>query len=332
MKVAVVGAGAWGTALALTSVGQGHETALWSWQAEHARALARDRENKQFFPGFALPPALFVSNSKEEILLGADLVLFVVPLSALRETLRAVCPHLEPSATLILASKGIEQDTLLVPSAIAEEEIRNSRERTVVLSGPSFAAEVARRMPTNLVAAASTEAARNLVQSALSSEWLRIYTSSDPIGVEVGGALKNVIAIAAGAVDGLGLGHNTRAALITRGMAEIARLAVALGGSKLTVSGLSGVGDLILTATGELSRNRTLGFRLGRGEPLIEALSESQGVAEGYTTAKSAYELGVRTGIEMPITDAVYSVLYRGRSPQDALRILLSRPLHAENE
>jgi glycerol-3-phosphate dehydrogenase (NAD(P)+) len=246
--------------------------------------------------------------------------------------LRAVCPHLEPSATLILASKGIEQDTLLVPSAIAEEEIRNSRERTVVLSGPSFAAEVARRMPTNLVAAASTEAARNLVQSALSSEWLRIYTSSDPIGVEVGGALKNVIAIAAGAVDGLGLGHNTRAALITRGMAEIARLAVALGGSKLTVSGLSGVGDLILTATGELSRNRTLGFRLGRGEPLIEALSESQGVAEGYTTAKSAYELGVRTGIEMPITDAVYSVLYRGRSPQDALRILLSRPLHAENE
>jgi glycerol-3-phosphate dehydrogenase (NAD(P)+) len=329
MKVAVFGAGAWGTALALTAFRLGHETALWSWQNEHVAAMRRTRENS-FLPGFTLPDALAISASAAEVAERADLAIFAVPLGALRSTVRLAHLHVGADAVIALACKGIEQGTLLVPSAIVEQEWPEAAPRTVVLSGPSFAGEVARRVPTNLVAASADPGAAGLVQTSLSSEWLRLYTSSDPTGVEVGGALKNVIAIAAGAVDGLGLGHNTRAALITRGIAEIGRLAVVLGGSQLTVAGLSGVGDLILTCTGEQSRNRTLGYRLGRGESLEQALSGSHGVAEGYTTAESAHELGVRHGIEMPITDAVYSVLYGGKSPQEALRSLLSRPLHAE--
>jgi len=331
MKVAVLGAGAWGTALALTAQQQGHETWLWSWQAEHVAAMNSSHENS-FLAGISLPPELVISAQVERTVSQADFVILAVPLGALRATLELARPHMNDGAVLALACKGIEPDTLLVGSAIVEQEWPEAFVRTVVLSGPSFASEVARRVPTNLVAASLNPRIATLVQKWLSTEWLRLYTSSDPMGVEVGGALKNVIAIAAGAVDGLGLGHNTRAALITRGIAEIGRLAVVLGGSLLTVAGLSGVGDLVLTCTGEQSRNRTLGYRLGRGDTLEQALAGSHGVIEGYMTAKSAHELGVRHGIQMPITDAVYSVLFAGQSLQSAVRALLARPLHAEWE
>lgn len=332
MKISVLGAGAWGTALARALAERDHEVVLWTWQPEHASAMRQAGENTAFFPGHALPQRLRIESDLEQAARSAELLFFAIPSPALRATARAVYLHVPVGALAVIACKGIETDSLSLMTDVVREETLPKPLPSVVLSGPSFADEVARKMPTNLVAASDDDDHAQLVQRAVSSEWLRVYTSGDPLGVEVGGALKNVIAIAAGAIDGLGLGHNTRAALITRGIAEMGRLAVALGGSQQTVAGLSGVGDLILTCTGDLSRNRALGFKLGRGATLAEALGESRGVAEGYTTAKSAYELGRRHGVAMPIVDAVHSVLYEGNSPPAALKALLARPLHAEWE
>lgn len=329
----MLGAGAWGTALGLVLVERGYEVSLWSHEAEHVVRTQTARENVDFFPGFPFPNALSVTGDLQAAVEGAPFVVVVVPSQAVREVLRKAAEWMLPGALLVLASKGIEQGSheLMTQVAVAEGR-KELSERVVVLSGPSFASEVARKVPTNLVAAATNATAATEVQRVFSSEWLRVYTSADPIGVEVGGALKNVIAIAAGAVDGLGLGHNTRAALMTRGIAEMARMAVALGGSQITLAGLSGIGDLILTCTGEASRNRTLGYKLGTGVPLVTALEASRGVAEGYSTAKSAFELSRELGVEMPIIAAVHSVLYGGSSPTLALRSLLSRPLHSEWE
>lgn len=332
MKISVLGAGAWGTALARSLIERDHEVTLWTWQPDHAAAMKQARENVAFFPGHALPENLAIEADLGRALEGAELFVLAVPSPVLRATLRSALPFLSARPTAVIASKGIETDSLSLMTEVVEDETKSAPLPSVVLSGPSFADEVARRMPTNLVAASTDKAQALLVQQAVASEWLRVYTSEDPIGVEVGAALKNVIAIAAGAIDGLGLGHNTRAALITRGIAEMARLAMALGGSQLTVAGLSGVGDLILTCTGDLSRNRALGYKLGQGATLAEALEKSRGVAEGYTTAKSAYELGQQNGVAMPIVEAVYSVLYGGSSPKEALKALLARPLHAEWE
>jgi glycerol-3-phosphate dehydrogenase (NAD(P)+) len=258
-------------------------------------------------------------------------VLLAAPSHTVRELLSHAAPHWPPAAILVSAAKGIENDTLLTTAEVAGEVLgERLGRRIVVLSGPSFAAEVAARQPTSLVAAADDIQLAERVQRELSLGRLRVYTSSDPMGVQVAGALKNVIAIAVGASDGLGFGQNARAALITRGLSEIARLGVAKGGRAGTAAGLAGLGDLVLTCTGEMSRNRTVGFELGRGRPLVEVLAALGHVAEGVTTARSAHDLAFELGVELAICAQVYQVLYAGKLPQDAVEDLIRRPLVRE--
>jgi glycerol-3-phosphate dehydrogenase (NAD(P)+) len=329
--LAILGAGAWGTALARLLSERGEATRLWTWQGDHAEAMQRDRENHAFLRGFTLPAELLVSADLEFTLRSATAVVLVVPTAGFRATLEQARPFIESDATLIIASKGIEPGSLMLLSEVAEAVLGPSaRERTVVLSGPSFAKEVALGLPTSLVAAAHSNELATRVQQRLSTDRFRVYAGDDPIGVQVGGALKNVIAIAAGACDGLGFGYNTRAALITRGLAEIARLALAKGGHALTLAGLAGLGDLVLTCTGELSRNRTLGYELGRGTSLADALSGLGHVAEGVVTAESAYHLAERLSVELPISGEVYRVLFEQKPVSEAVRAVLSRPLTRE--
>ncbi len=330
-QVTVLGAGAWGTALArLLSLG-GRQVTLWSWQEEHAEALRRERENSQFLPGVPLPENLRVTSEISEAASQADWIVIVVPTHAVRSTLERVRPVARRDVRWVCASKGIENDSLMLMSEVLEDVLgKEARARSAFFSGPSFAKEVARCLPTNVVAAAESPELARETQALFATDWLRVYTSGDPIGVEVGGALKNVIAIAAGACDGLGFGHNTRAALITRGIAEMARLTMAKGGEVITLAGLSGIGDLILTCTAEVSRNRSLGFALGSGKTLDEALASLPGIAEGFLTAKSAHELAARLEVELPITEAVYSVLHEGKATREAVRELLSRPVRSE--
>jgi glycerol-3-phosphate dehydrogenase (NAD(P)+) len=331
-KIAVLGAGAWGTALA-RHLAEQSRVLLWTWQAEHARALAEERENRAFLPDFSLPEAIVPTADIAEAVDGAQLVVVVVPSEAVRGTLAACASRLSPQATLVMAAKGIEPGSLMLLSEVTRDVLgAPAEQRSVFLSGPSFALEVARGLPTNLVAAGRDAQRSLLVQQRFASDRLRVYSSDDPAGVQVGGALKNVIAIAAGASDGLGFGHNTRAALITRGLAEMARLAVAKGGSVLTLSGLAGLGDLVLTCSAELSRNRTVGYELGQGRKLAEVLSGLGHVAEGVTTAQSAYQLAERLGVELPITSEVHAVLCQGKPVAQAVRDLLARPLRKEGE
>jgi glycerol-3-phosphate dehydrogenase (NAD(P)+) len=331
-KIAVLGAGAWGTALARLLAEQSR-VALWTWQVEHARALQHDRENRQFLPGYALSEQISPTADMGEAVDGAGIVVVAVPSEAVRATLNAAAGRLLPDATLVVVAKGIEPVTLMLLSEVTRDVLGSVAEQhAVFLSGPSFALEVARGLPTNLVAAGRDAERSLLVQQRFASDRLRVYSSDDPAGVQVGGALKNVIAIAAGASDGLGFGHNTRAALITRGLAEMGRLAVAKGGSVLTLSGLAGLGDLVLTCSAELSRNRTVGFELGRGRKLADVLSGLGHVAEGVTTAQSAYHLAERLGVDLPITSEVHDVLYSGKPVAEAVRDLLARPLKKEWE
>ena len=335
MRIAVLGAGAWGTALAQVLSMKGHQTCLWTWQVDHASRMSAARTN-EFLPDIDLPTELTITSDLPEALAGVELIVLAVPSVAMRATFRATLPFVSPNTGVVCASKGIEQDTLHLMSEVVEDEQQKASRQPylpfAVLSGPSFAREVARKVPTNLVAASKDAAFGLKVQHIFSMPWLRVYTSDDPVGVEIGGALKNVIAVAAGACDGLGLGHNTRAALITRGIAEMARLVTAKHGSILTLAGLAGIGDLVLTCTGELSRNRTLGFKIGAGESVAQALASSDGVSEGYVSAKSAHELALALGVELPICEAVFSVLYGGKSAAEALSDLLGRPLRAEWE
>jgi glycerol-3-phosphate dehydrogenase (NAD(P)+) len=329
--VAILGAGAWGTALARVLAEHGEAPRLWTWQAEHALAMQRERENREFLPGFPLHAAIEPSADFARTLRGADAVLVVVPTAAFRGTLEQARAFIPADATIIIASKGIEPGSLMLLSEVVEDVLgAAARARTVVLSGPSFAKEVALGLPTSLVAAARSEPLATSVQQRFSSDRFRVYAGDDPIGVQVGGALKNVIAIAAGACDGLGFGHNTRAALITRGLAEVARLALAKGGHVLTLAGLAGLGDLVLTCTGELSRNRTVGYELGRGKSLIDAVGELGHVAEGVVTAESAYHLAARLGVDLPISSEVYRVLFEDKPVLEAVRAVLSRPLKRE--
>lgn len=335
MKVAVLGAGAWGTALAQVLCENGHDTSLWTWQADHAARMKQTREN-EFLPGVRLFDQVQVSSELEHVLDQAEIVTVVVPSSAVRQTIALAAGYLRAETRVVCATKGIEQATLQLMSEVVEDELARTMRSPILpigaLSGPSFAREVGQRLPTNLVAASKDAELALLMQRVYSTPWLRVYTSDDPIGVEIGGALKNVIAIAAGACDGLGLGENTRAALITRGIAEMARLVRRKQGSVLTLAGLAGMGDLVLTCTGSMSRNRTLGYKIGSGMSVEAALSSSDGVAEGYITAKSAHDLALSLGVELPICKAVHSVLYEGKSASDALADLLSRPLRSEWE
>jgi glycerol-3-phosphate dehydrogenase (NAD(P)+) len=329
-RIAVLGAGAWGTALAQHLGSHGVPVALWTRRAELAEELLRTRANP-LLPGISLAATAAISHRLEEVLEGARLVLLAAPSHNVRELLSRAAPHWPSEAILVSAAKGIENQTLLTTGEVADQVLgERLAQRIVVLSGPSFAAEVAAGQPTSLVAAAQDVQHAECVQRQLSLGRLRVYTSSDPMGVQVAGALKNVIAIAVGASDGLGFGQNARAALITRGLSEIARLAVAKGGRAGTAAGLAGLGDLVLTCTGEMSRNRTVGFELGRGRPLAEVLATLGHVAEGVTTARSAHDLARALGVELPICAQVCQVLYAGKLPQDAVGDLLRRPLGRE--
>jgi glycerol-3-phosphate dehydrogenase (NAD(P)+) len=327
---AVVGAGAWGTVLADLLAGNGHAVQLWAREADVVESILTRHENVRFLAGFALSSALAATTILSDAVRGAELVVFAAPSAHLREIAERAAPHLRPNATLAVATKGIEERSLAPMTQVAQEST-DVTHPVVVLSGPSFAAEVAARQPTAVVAASSAPGAAQLVQRALASQTFRVYTHADVMGVALGGSLKNVIAVATGVSDGLGLVANSRAALITRGLAEITRLGVALGARAATFAGLAGLGDLVLTCTGALSRNRALGEAVGRGLTLDEAIAAGgETVAEGVVTARSAQSLGDREGIEMPIVRAVNRVLFDGRPARRAISDLMERELRAE--
>jgi len=329
-RITVLGSGAWGTAIALSLVRKGgHEVTLWSHRAESAEALNRHRENLHFLPGFALPEALHVTAEAGTAVAGAEILVCVAPSEFLSQTMARIARHLSDGQILVSATKGLEDHTFLRMSEVIQRGVAQAGLTLPVgvLSGPSFAQEVAAGMPTAVTIAFSDSAIAAFIQKEFSSPTLRLYTNDDVVGVEMGGALKNVIAIAAGVLAGLGLGLNSAAGLITRGIAETTRLAVAAGGRRETLSGLSGVGDLVLTCTGSLSRNRTVGFELGRGRKLPEILAALDGkVAEGVRTTRAALGLARKLGIEMPITEQMELILDEGKEPKEAIRELMLRP------
>jgi glycerol-3-phosphate dehydrogenase (NAD(P)+) len=330
-NVAVLGAGSWGSALAGVLAEKGDRVRLWARRAELADEINTTRVNARYLANKRFPENLTATANLAEALEDAELVVFVAPSHATREVAHQAAPLIPDRATVVSATKGIENDSLRFMDEVLSEELpRSVHDRFAFLSGPSFAKELAMATPTGIVIASRSPEVRDAVMHRFHTPYLRVYGSDDVIGVECGGALKNVIAIAAGAIEGMGLGHNTRAILITRGLAEIARLSVARGGSPLTLAGLSGMGDLVLTCTGELSRNRTVGMELGRGRKLGEILASLGHVAEGVKTAKSAYDLSKRLGIEMPITCEVYSVLYEDKPVIEAARSLMARDLTLE--
>jgi glycerol-3-phosphate dehydrogenase (NAD(P)+) len=331
--IAVLGAGAWGTALAKTLSDKGHRVRLWSWLKPHADAIERERTNTEFLPGFRLGPTLRATSDLEAALSGAGMVLTAVPTHALREVLGKAARHIPPDAPILSVSKGIEVSTLRLVSEIFEDCLpAATHARVAYLGGPSFAKEVAQGMPTAVVVACRNESVAKRWQDALSTDRLRVYTTDDVIGIELGGALKNVIAIAAGISDGLGFGHNSRAALITRGLAEMTRLATKMGAHPMTLAGLGGMGDLVLTCTGDLSRNRTVGLELGKGRKLPDILAGMTQVAEGVRTTKAAHDLARREGVEMPITDAMYRILYEDQPPLEAVVELMTRRPRPERD
>jgi len=332
-KIAIIGGGGWGTALAiaLTRSSRSHELALWAHSADVVEMLSGGRVNEIYLPGFELPASVEVTGSLEEALAGAGIVLGVMPSAHAREIYRAMRPHVQPSAVFVSATKGLEPAShARISEAIAQELGRSGSSGVAVLSGPSFALEVAAGHPTAVVLASTEGKLASEVQEEFSGPQFRLYTNDDVIGTEIAGAVKNVIAIAAGICTGLELGTNTMAALVTRGLAEMTRLAVALGGRRETLSGLAGVGDLILTATGELSRNRSVGVQLGKGRDLGEILGSTRRIAEGVGSAAATLELARRKGVEMPITEQVHTVLMAGRVTRDAVRELMERRLRQE--
>jgi glycerol-3-phosphate dehydrogenase (NAD(P)+) len=333
-RIAVLGAGAWGTSIALSLCRRGgHEVTLWAYSPDEACKIDRARENILFLPGFALPGELAVTaemNPIEE----AQIVVSVIPSEFLRPTLQRVKTHLHNGQFVVSATKGVEKNTHLRMTEVISQVLEPAGVLVSIgaFSGPSFALEVAQGQPTAITVAFSDLQVATLIQQEFGSETLRIYTSTDVIGVELGGALKNVIAIAAGVAVGVGLGHNSTAALITRGIAEITRLAVACGGRRETLAGLSGVGDLVLTCTGSLSRNRTVGHALGQGRKLPEILESLGGkVAEGVLTTKAALGLARERGIEMPITEQMELILEEGKDPREAIKELMLRPGKGEH-
>ena len=330
-NIGVIGAGSWGTTLADLLAKRGHSVTLWAYEPELVREMETLRENRLFLPGITLAPNLAFTNDLQEAVRGKELLLFVVPSQVLRGVLRQALPAVSSDAVILSASKGIEVGTLQAVSQVYEELLPPALfSRFSVISGPSFAREVAYEMPTAVVAAAEDESVAKRVQQAFTCGFFRVYTNSDVIGVELGGALKNVIAIGAGIADGLGFGCNTRAALITRGLAEITRLGLAMGARAETFAGLAGMGDLVLTCTGDLSRNRTVGIQLGQGSSLKEILGEMRMVAEGVKTTESTWQLAQRHGVDMPITEQVFRVLYEGKSARTAVIELMTRDLKAE--
>lgn len=325
-KIAVIGGGAWGTALAAHAARLDHEVLIWAREPEVVRDINERAENVLFLEGVRLPKALRASASPAEVLAGAEVVILVPPSAFLRNVAGVIAEHVPRSARVVVASKGIEERTLELMTDVAAEALGGDAAAEIcALSGPSFAREVGSGLPTDVVVASKSDEAAAAVADALHSPFFRVYTSKDPIGVEIGGAMKNVLAIAAGVCDGLGMGSNARAALMTRGLSEMARLGVALGGDPLTFMGLSGVGDLILTSTGALSRNRALGMKVAEGIEAGKYLAAQRTVAEGYLTARAAWRLAQKLGVDVPITEQVYYVLHEDRPLLEAMKMLLTR-------
>lgn len=324
--IGVIGSGAWGTALACHAASLGHATTLWAREAPVADDVNARHRNTLYLPDVPLHPGLRATVDAAAAVAGADLVLLVSPSTFLRAVAARVAAHVPPGALVVVATKGLEEGTLALMTDVVRAAIPTvTDDRLAVLSGPSFAREVAKGLPTDVTVASAGALAARAVQPVLHAPSFRVYASDDPVGVQVGGAVKNVIAVAAGACEGLGLGTNARAALITRGLAEITRLGVALGANPLTFLGLAGVGDLVLTCTGALSRNHALGLKLAEGVDPQAWLAGRTSVAEGYLTSAAAWALAQKRGVDMPITEQVFHVLHRGRSLHDALRVLMAR-------
>jgi glycerol-3-phosphate dehydrogenase (NAD(P)+) len=327
---AVVGAGAWGTALADLLARNGHCVHLWAREADVVASIASSQENRRFLAGVRLAAEIQPNHDVTDAVRGAALIVYAPPSEHFREVVRASAPAVDAGATIAVASKGLEPETLDVMTAVAADELPGRP--VVALSGPSFAAEVAARQPTAVVAAGRDETATTFVQRVLSSGEFRVYTHDDALGVELGGALKNVMAVATGICEGLGLGFNSRAALITRGLAEMTRLGVALGAQPATFAGLAGMGDLVLTCTGALSRNRSLGVAIGKGQTLAEAMAGKETVAEGVTTAKSALRLARKVDVDMPIVAGVHRILFEGQPARESIADLMERELRSESD
>ncbi len=327
MQIAVVGSGGWGTALAILLHENGHQVTLWSFLPEETETFLRTHENP-LLKGVALP-AEITYTTELSCVRGKKLVVLATPSFAVRATAEKLCAHLDADALLVSVAKGIEKDSGMRMSEIVEAVTGHT---TVALSGPSHAEEVARGIPTGCVAACREQAAASAVQDVFMSERFRVYTSPDPVGVELAAALKNVIALCAGILDGMGCGDNTKALMMTRGLTEIARLGIALGGSRETFAGLAGVGDLIVTCTSMHSRNRRAGILIGKGKTAEQAMKEVGAVVEGYYAAASARELARKAGVDMPISEGAYQILYEGRSPQEILTNLMMRRKRDEIE
>ena len=328
-EVVILGAGGFGTALAVHEARMGHRVTLWSLFEEEIRTLKADGENKKLLPGIAIPKEVELTNDLSCIE-RAKMAVLAVPSFAVRETAKRIAGKINPHAVAVNVAKGLEPHTLKRLSVVLKEELPDCE--IVVLSGPSHAEEVGREMPTTVVAAGHDRAATETVQHLMMNRSLRIYCNDDVVGVELGGALKNIIALAAGIIDGLGYGDNTKAALMTRGMAEISRLGVAMGARSSTFSGLTGIGDLIVTCTSMHSRNRRAGILIGEGVSAKEAVARIGMTVEGYIASESAYRLAQQTGVEMPIISGVYQILYENRSPRDVIEQLMGRPKACESE
>jgi glycerol-3-phosphate dehydrogenase (NAD(P)+) len=331
MRCTVVGAGAWGTALADLLARNGHEVRLWAREPDVVASINARHENTRFLAGARLDPGVRATGDMAEALAGRPaLVTYATPSHVLREIVRQAAAVIDPRAIVVVASKGIERESLAIMTQVVEEELEAPL--VVALSGPSFAVEVAARQPTAVVVASEHDGAALIAQEAFSSDSFRAYTHDDVVGVELGGALKNVMAVATGIAEGVGLGFNSRAALITRGLAEMSRLGTALGANPATFAGLAGMGDLVLTCTGTLSRNRAVGLEVGKGRPLDEVMAGRETVAEGVTTAQSAQALAVREDVEMPIVGAVCRILFEDYPARQAIAELMTRELRAEQD
>lgn len=333
MKVGVIGAGGWGTTLANLLAEKGLHPDLWVREEKVYHQIRAERMNRIFLPGVRLSPDLRPVLTHEEAVAGKDLVMMAVPSHVYRKVLEEVGPYLHSGTALLSVTKGIENDTLMTMSQVVSGVLsKDLTRRLACLGGPSFAKEVSLKVPTAVTIASRDMSLAQELQRLFSNDFFRAYSTEDLLGVELCGALKNVVAIAAGIADGLEVGHNTRAALITRGLAEMTRLGLALGARPATFAGLAGIGDLVLTCTGDLSRNRSLGIKIGKGERLQEITDGMAMVAEGVKTTLSAWNLAVKTSVEMPIVEQVYRVLYEGKKPREALRDLMSRDLRVEPE
>ncbi|MBQ9984514.1 MAG: NAD(P)-dependent glycerol-3-phosphate dehydrogenase [Lachnospiraceae bacterium] len=327
-KVCVLGAGSWGTALSIVLANNGHDVTVWSIDPEEVLMLKDYREQRDKLPGVMVPSVIEFTTDMEMAVSGAEVIVCAVPSPFVRSTMKSAAPYVTEGAVIVDVAKGIEDGTYKTMTEIIEEECPKAC--VAILSGPSHAEEVGRKIPTTVVAGAKCKKVAELVQDVFMNEVFRVYTSPDVIGIELGGSLKNVIALAAGAIDGLGMGDNTKAALMTRGISEISRLVVAMGGHMETVAGLSGIGDLIVTCTSKHSRNRNAGFLLGQGKTYQEAMDEVKMVVEGVYSAKAALALGQKYGVSMPIVEAVNAVLFDGADVKEATKQLLMRDRTSE--